>query len=63
MRNSSKTDDSIMEEVRAVRDSLAIRCGYDVERIAQLIKADEKKSGAKLVNRPPKRPAKKRIAS
>lgn len=47
--------DSIVEEVRAVREALAEEFDCDAEKIAEAIKAEEAASGRKLESHPPKR--------
>lgn len=49
-------DDPIVEEVRKAREEHAARFGYDLRRIFQDIKADEKRSGRKAVSLSSKRP-------
>ncbi|HJX27204.1 MAG TPA: hypothetical protein VJ885_04780 [Thermoanaerobaculia bacterium] len=49
-------NDPIVEEVRKVREEHAARFDYDLERIFQDLKEQEKKSGRKVVSLPPKRP-------
>ena len=54
MRKSPREIDPV-EEVRAIRDALAKRCDYDVEKLARLIRSDEAKSTVPLVSHPAKR--------
>lgn len=49
--------DPIVDEVRAIRDAIAKECDYDVEKIAQAIKAHEAQSGRKIVRLPPRKVA------
>lgn len=58
-----KYGNPIIEELRAVRDEMAKECDYDVERLAQLIKARELQSGREVVRRPPREPVETRKAS
>lgn len=51
-------NDSIVEEVRKVRDEHAARFDYDLERIFQDLKEQERKRDQKVVSFPPKRPLK-----
>jgi len=51
--------DPIIEEIRAFREALAKKHGYDVEKIAEAIDQAEAGKGQKLESRPPKRIAKK----
>jgi hypothetical protein len=48
--------DPIVDEVRAARDAIAKESDYDVEKLAQAIKAREAQSGRKFVRLPPKKP-------
>ena len=48
------TDDPIMAELRATRDRLAARFGYDVEAIFRHIQAREARSGLTCVPCPPR---------
>lgn len=48
------TTDPIVAEVRAVRDRLAARFGYDLEAIFKHVKAMEAKSGRSYVQCPPR---------
>lgn len=50
-----KYSDPIIAEIRAIRDAMAKDCGYDMEKLAQVLKAHEAQSGRKVVRRPPKR--------
>ncbi len=47
-----KTDDPIVDEIRAIRNAFAARHDYDVERIFAVIKAQRKESGRKAVKYP-----------
>jgi len=49
--------DPIVADVRAVREKLAARFGFDVRAIAEDARKRQKKSGHKVVSLPPKRPA------
>jgi hypothetical protein len=49
------SQDSVVDEVREVRDAYAKRFNYDLQAIACDLKEQEKKSGRKLVSLPPKR--------
>ena len=51
------TDDPIMAEVRATRDRLAARFGYDLEAIFRHIQALEARSGLAYVPCPPVDPS------
>lgn len=47
--------DPIIDELRAVRDQHAAKCGYDVDAIFRDIRAREKGSGREYVSRPARR--------
>jgi len=47
--------DPIVDEVRAARDAIAKECDYDVEKLAQSLKAREAVSGRKVVRLPPRK--------
>lgn len=47
--------DPIIDELRAVRDEHAARCGYDVEAIFRDIRAREEASGREYISRPARR--------
>jgi hypothetical protein len=49
-----KQSDPIIDEVRAIRDSIAKECNYDVEQLSKLLKSHEVQSNRKVVRRPPK---------
>ena len=51
------TTDPIAAEVRAARDRLAARFGYDLEAIFRHVQAEEARSGLTYVPCPPRRPA------
>jgi len=48
--------DPIVEEVRKVREEHAARFDYDLVKIFQDLKEQERQSGRKVVSLPPKRP-------
>ena len=48
--------DPIIDELRAVRDEHASRCGYDVDEIFRDIRASQKASGREYVRLPARRP-------
>lgn len=52
--------DPIIDELRAVRDEHAARCGYDIEAIFRDIRAREEASGREYVSRPAPRTAAER---
>jgi hypothetical protein len=47
--------DPIVDEVRAIRDALAKEFDYDIEKLADAIKAREVQSGRKVVRLPPRK--------
>jgi hypothetical protein len=47
--------DTIVEEVRRIRDRLAKAHGYDVHKIVRALQEEEAKSGQKLVKLPPRK--------
>lgn len=47
--------DSVVDEVREIRDAIAKECDYDIEKLAQSLKAHEAQSGRKVVRLPPKK--------
>jgi hypothetical protein len=49
------TYDTLVDEVRAVREAYAKRLDYDPQAIFEDIKEQEKKSGRELVSAPPRR--------
>lgn len=49
-------NDPIVEEVRKIREEHAARFDFDLEKIFQDLKEQERRSGRKVVSLPPKRP-------
>lgn len=49
------TRDSIVDEVRAVREAYAQQFDFDIRAICHDLKQQEKESGRKIVSPPPKR--------
>ena len=47
--------DPVIDELRAVRDEHAARCGYDVEEIFRDIQAKQQASGREYVRLPARR--------
>ena len=47
--------DPIVDEVRAIRDAIAKEFDYDIEKLAEAVKAHEVQSGHEFVCLPPKR--------
>jgi hypothetical protein len=48
--------DSIVQEVREIREAYARQFGYDLKAIHRDLKAQEKASGRQVVSFPPRRP-------
>jgi hypothetical protein len=48
--------DSVVREVREIREAYAKQFGYDLEAIHRDLKAQEQASGRKVVSLPPRRP-------
>jgi hypothetical protein len=48
--------DSVVQEVRAIREAYAKRFGYDLKAIYRDLKAKEQASGRQYVSFPPRRP-------
>ena len=48
--------DPIVDEVRAVRDSIAKEHNYDIAKIAEAVRAREASSGRTFVSLPPRKP-------
>ena len=48
--------DPIVDEVRAIRDALAKELDYDIDKIAEAIRAREAQSGKTFVRLEPRRP-------
>lgn len=55
--------DSIIDEVRAIRDAIAKEYEYDVDKLAEALKAREAKSGREIVRLPPREVSLDRKAS
>ena len=49
----------LLEEVWRVRDELGAECGYDVKRLALLVRREEAKAGKRLVRAPRPRAGRK----
>jgi len=49
--------DSLVDEIRAIRDALAKEHDYDIEKISQAIKAREVQSGRRVVRLAPRQVA------
>ena len=48
--------DSVVREVREIREAYARQFGYDLKAICRDLKAQEQASGRKIVSFPPRRP-------
>ena len=46
--------DPVVDEVRAARDAIAKEFDYDIEKLAEALKAREAKSGRRVVRLPPR---------
>ena len=57
-----KWKDTIVEEVRKIRQAHAARFNYDLRAIFDDLKEQERRSGRKVVSLPPKRPRPRTIA-
>ncbi len=51
-----KEPKSVVDEVRAVRDSIAKEYDYDIAKIAEAVRERESKSGRTYVHLPPRKP-------
>ncbi len=49
-------DDEIIEEIRRHRKAHAAAFDYDLDRIVRDLQEQERKSGVKVVSRPPRKP-------
>jgi hypothetical protein len=47
--------DPIVDEVRAVRDAIAHEYEYDVKKLADALREEQRKSGREVVHLPPRR--------
>ena len=48
--------DSVVQEVREIREAYARQFGYDLDAIHRDLKAQEQASGRRVVSFPPRRP-------
>jgi len=53
-------DDPIVAEIRRLRDEYARRFGYDLDAICRDLRAQQERSGRRVVRRHPKRPSSQR---
>ena len=51
----------LLEEIWRVRDQIGAECGYDLKRLAMLVRGEEIKAGKRLVHAP--KPARSKRAS
>jgi hypothetical protein len=52
----------LLKEVWRVRDQIGAECGYDLKRLALLVRGEEVKAGKRLVQAPKKAAREKRSA-
>jgi hypothetical protein len=52
----------LLEDVWRIRDEIGAECGYDVKRLAELIRREELKLGRRLVRAPKPPTVRKEIA-
>jgi len=55
--------DPIVDEVRAARDAIAREYGYDVKKLADALRDEQRKSGRKVVRLGPRKAQSARKAS
>jgi len=53
----------LLEEVWRIRDEIGAECGYDVRRLAVLIRREETKVGKRLVHAPKPSATRRRTAT
>jgi hypothetical protein len=53
---TKQADDEIIEEIRRRRQAHAESFDYDLERITKDFQEQERKSGVRVVRRPPRKP-------
>lgn len=49
-------NDEILDEIRRFRDAHAARFGYDLKKIVRDLQEQQRRSGVKVVSRPPRKP-------
>jgi hypothetical protein len=54
-------NDPIVEETRKIRDELAAKFNYDVEKLGQYYQSRQKSEEREIVKRPPKKGEKSRL--
>ncbi len=52
----NQADDEIVEEIRRRREAHAESLGYDLKRITEDLQRQERESGARVVQRPARKP-------
>ena len=55
MKEHNHHPDPVVDEVRAARDAIAKACDYDIDRIAEAVRAREEASGEPFVRRVPRK--------
>lgn len=55
-------NDPIVEETRKIRDELAAKFNYDVEKIGQYYQSQQKTEGREVVKRPARKEEKDKVA-
>ena len=58
-----KHRDPIVDEVRQARDAIAKKYDYDIEKLADALRAEDARSGRRVVRLPPRKPVQVRRAS
>lgn len=58
-----KHPDPIIDEVRQARDAIAKKYDDDIEKLAEALRAEDARSGRKVVRLPPRKPVQVRRAS
>lgn len=54
--------DPIIEEIHAIREAIAAECGYDMNKIAELMRARQTSENREAVTLPPKRLVEKKAS-
>lgn len=54
--NSASRDDSIVSEIRAVREGIFARAGYDLQELGRQLRARQAAAGREGVTLPPRPP-------
>lgn len=53
---TNRIEDEIVEEIRRRRQAHAQSLGYDLKRITEDLQRQERESGARVTQRPPRKP-------